>query len=81
MPSKETKTLESNEYLKSDKAQFIVYANLECIIKEIDGCKSNPKNSFTTKMGEHIPSAFSLPTMSSFKTMEKSMMYIDITIS
>ena len=40
MPSKETKTLESNEYLKSDKTQFIIYANLECIIKEIDGCKS-----------------------------------------
>ena len=36
----------------------------------IDGCKSNPKKSSTTKVIEHIPSGFSLFTISSFKGIE-----------
>ena len=41
MPSKDTEILEFNQYQKSDKASFISYADLECIIKKIDGCKKN----------------------------------------
>ena len=33
MPSEETKILEFNQYQKSDKAPFITYADLECIIE------------------------------------------------
>ena len=29
----------------------------------IDGCKNNPENSFTTKVGKHIPSGFSMSTI------------------
>ena len=36
-PSEDTKILEFNQYQKSDKATFIVYADLECIIKKVDG--------------------------------------------
>ena len=50
MPSEDTKILEFNQYQKSDKAPFIIYADLECLIEKIDGCKNNPKNSFTTKV-------------------------------
>ena len=39
MPSEDTKILEFNEYQKSDKAPFIIYAYLEFIIEKIDGCK------------------------------------------
>ena len=49
MPSEGTKILEFNEYQKSDKASFIIYADLECKIEKIDGCKNNPENSSTTK--------------------------------
>ena len=42
MPSKDTKILEFNQYQKSDKAPFIIYADLECIIEKINGCKNNP---------------------------------------
>ena len=38
MPSEDTKILEFNQYQKSDKAPFIVYADLECIIRKIDRC-------------------------------------------
>ena len=39
MPSEDTKILEFNQYQKSDKATFIIYADLEFIIERIDGCK------------------------------------------
>ena len=49
MPSEDTEILEINQFQKSDKAPFIIYPNLECIIEKIDGWKSNPKNSSITK--------------------------------
>ena len=41
MPSEDTKILQFNQYQKSDKSPFIIYANLECIREKIDGCKNN----------------------------------------
>ena len=70
MPSKDTKILEFNQYQKSDKAPFIIYADLECIIEKIDECKKNPENSSTTNVSEHIPSGFSMSTISSFRSIE-----------
>ena len=54
----DTKILEFNQYQKSDKVPFIIYADLKCLIEKIDGCKSNPEISSTTKVGEHIASGF-----------------------
>ena len=34
------------------------------------GCKNNPENSSTRKVGKHIPSSFSICTVLSFKSME-----------
>ena len=70
MPSEDTKILEFNQYQKSDKAPFIIYADLECLIEKIDGCKNNPENSFTTKVSEHIPSGFPISTILLFKNIE-----------
>ena len=42
MPSADTKILEFNKYQKSDKAQFVIHADLECIIEKSDVCKNNP---------------------------------------
>ena len=70
MPSEDTKILEFNQYQKSDKVPFIIYADLEFIIKKIDGCKNNPENSSTTKVSEHIPSDFSISTISSVRSIE-----------
>ena len=70
MPSEDTKIEEFNQYQISDKAPFIIYADLECIIEKIDGCKNNPENSFTTKVSKHIPSGFLMSTISSFKSVE-----------
>ena len=58
MFSKENNILELNPYQKSDKAPFLIYVDLACIIKKIHRCKNNPENSSTTNVSEHIPSGF-----------------------
>ena len=67
MPSE---ILEFDQYQKSDKAPFIIYADLECIIEKTDRCKNNTEKLSTTKVSEHIPPGFSMPTISSFKSIK-----------
>ena len=43
MPSEDTKLLGLNHYKKSDKAPFFIQADLEYLIKKINGCKNNPE--------------------------------------
>ena len=57
MPSEDTKILKFNQYQKSNKAPFVNYADLECIIEKIDKCKSNLENR-------------SMSTTSSFRSIE-----------
>ena len=68
--SEDTKVLELNQYQKSDKEPFVIYADLECIIEKLDGCKNNPENSSTTKVSKHILSGFSMSTISSFRSIK-----------
>ena len=42
--------LQINQYQKSDKAPFIIYADLEYITENIDGFKNNPENLYTVKV-------------------------------
>ena len=67
MPSEGTKIFEFNQYQKSDKTRFITYADLECIIEKIYGCKNN---SSITIVSKHILSGFSMSTISSFRCIE-----------
>ena len=70
MISEDTKILEFNQYQKSDNARFVFYADLEFLIEKIDGYKNNPENSSTGKVSEHIPSGFSMSTITSFENIE-----------
>ena len=70
MPSEDTKVLEFNQYQKFAKTPFIIYADLECKVENIDGCESNPENSSTTKASEYIPSGFSISIISLFRSIE-----------
>ena len=70
MPFEDTKRLRFSENQISDKAPFIIYAGLECIVEKIDGCKNNLENSSKKKVSEHIPSGFSMSTISSLKSIE-----------
>ena len=70
MSFEDNKILEFNQYRKSDKAPFIIYADLECIIEKIDGNKNNPENSLTKNLSKIILSCFSMSIVSSFRRIE-----------
>ena len=44
MSSEDNKRLEFNQYQKSGKVPVIIYADLEYLMKKIDGCKKKPEN-------------------------------------
>ena len=54
------------------------FLDLECIIEKIDRFKNNSEKSYTTKVSEHIPSGFSKSTISSFRSIEISMMNTNV---
>ena len=70
MPSADTKILEFNQYQISDKAPFVIYSDLGCIIEKTDGCKNNPENLSTAIVSQHIPSGVSISTIPSFRSIE-----------
>ena len=49
-PSEKGNILKFNQYMKSDKMPYIIYADIESLIKIIDGCTNNPEDSTTTKI-------------------------------
>ena len=46
------------------------YANLESLIKKVDGCVNNPEKSSTTKIEEHIPCGYSCFKIWAFNDVE-----------
>ena len=49
MPSEKNSLLEFNQYMKSDKMPYIIYVDMESLIKKIDGCANNSEKSSTSK--------------------------------
>ena len=43
---------------KSLKAPFIIYADLECVLKKVQSCQNNPKNCYTGEKTKHKPSGY-----------------------
>ena len=50
MPSEDIEIFEFNQCQKSDNTPSTIYAGLESILENIDGCKNNPENSSTMKI-------------------------------
>ena len=48
----------------------IIYADLESLIKKINGCVNNPEKSSITKIGEHIPSGYSMSNIWAFDSVK-----------
>ena len=57
--------------MKSDKMQYIIYADIESLIQKIDNCKNNPEKSSTAKVGEHMPCRYSKLTIWTFDHIKK----------
>ena len=45
MQSEKDNILEFNQHMKSDKMPYIIYADIESLIRKIDGCANNPEKS------------------------------------
>ena len=50
MPSPNNNLIKYNQGEKSLELPFIIYADLECLLKKIDTCYNNPDSSSTTKI-------------------------------
>ena len=70
LPSEKDNILNFDQYMEFDKIPNIIYADIESLIKKIDGCLNNPENSSTTKIGEHIPCGYSMSTIWEFDNIE-----------
>ena len=70
LPSEDTKIFEFNQYEISEKPPFLTYADFESLIEKMDECETNPEKSSTTKVSEHVPSGFSISTLSWSKDIE-----------
>ena len=52
MGSEKDNILPFNQYMKSGKIPYIIYADFESLIEKIDECANNPEKSSITKIGE-----------------------------
>ena len=55
MSLEKNKILKFNQHMKSDKMLYIIYADLESLIKKIDGCVNNPEKIFNNKNWRAYP--------------------------
>ena len=56
--------------MKSDKIPYIIFADLEFLIKKIDGCGNNPEKSSATNKGVHVPCRYSMSAIWIFDNIE-----------
>ena len=63
---KEDKILKCNYGEKSMKHPFIIYADVECLLKKMDTRRNNSEKSSKTKESEHKTSGYSMLTHCSF---------------
>ena len=70
MPSEKGNILELNKYIKSDKMPYIIYAEIESLIRKVGRCANNPEKSSTTKIVEHIPCEYSMSAIWGFDHIE-----------
>ena len=66
MPEEGKNILKYSPGDKSLKAPFIIYADLECLLKKEQSCQNNPKNSYTERKAKHKPSGYSMSLNCSF---------------
>ena len=48
------------------KVQFIIYADLKCLLKKEQSCQNNPKNFYTQRKAKQKPSGYWLSLNCSF---------------
>ena len=76
MPTEKNKYVSSTPWKNALKNQFIIYADLECLLYPISTCDNTPNNSFTIKKNVHIPCGYSMLTSYAYdKTLNEHVFY------
>ena len=66
---------------KSLKVPFIIYADLQCLLKKEKPCQNSPKNSYTQRKAKHKASSYSLSFISSFDEKKTDTNFIEEKIA
>ena len=75
MPEEDNKILKYNHGERSMRAQFVIYADLDCLLKKMEICHNDPEKLSTTKVNKHTPSGYLLFTRCSFDTTKNKLDY------
>ena len=59
IPEEEKSILKFNNHYKSEKVPFIIYADIESLVKPIKNCEPCSQSSYTKKYQKHEPISFS----------------------
>ena len=74
-PTKDNNIIKYNQGEKSIELPFVVYADLECLLKKMSTCQNNLRESSTTEINKHVPSGYSLFTHCSFDKSKNKLDY------
>ena len=66
MPEEDKNILKYSLGDKTLTVPFIIYTDLECLLKKEQSCQNNPKNSYTERKAKHKPSGYSMSLNCSF---------------
>ena len=70
MPSEKDNSLAFNQNMKPDKMTYTIYADIESLVKKIDGCANNPESPSTVKIGENNTCGYLISKIWAFKNIE-----------
>ena len=71
MPDKKHNIFKYNDGMESLKIPFVIYVDLECLLKKQQSCQNNLNKSYTEQKAINEPSGYSLDLVSSFDLKEK----------
>ena len=74
-------TFQFSQYMKSDKMSYIIYAELESLIKKIDECENNLEKYSTTEIGEHVSCRCSMSIIRAFDNIENKILLKSFLVS
>ena len=75
MPEWVNKTIKHSTGEKSLKAPFVIYLELDCLVKKVQSSQNNPEKSYTEKKSKNEPSGWSMFIRCSFDKKENKLNY------
>ena len=70
MPPQKNNILPFNKYLKSDEMLYVISADLDYLIKKVDGCANSPEKCLAVKIVEHVLCGYSMSAIWAFDNHE-----------